>query len=105
MGLAHWRFLFFIPAVLAAATAAGFLLLRIDSVDKVHQESVNYFKAFTKTDIRKIFIFIFAMSFLYHALYKWYGVYLTQEYGLDKKIISVILIMCALFWRLGRQIG
>lgn len=105
MGIVHWRWLFFIPAGLAFATALSFYLFKTDILRRVHASSVNYFKIFLERSVRRVFIFIFLMSFLYHAVHKWYGLYLYREYGLDKGAISLFLIIAALFGLAGQNIG
>src|SRR3989338_1421105 len=86
MGVVHWRWLFFIPAGLALVTSVSFYCLKTDV-------------------LRRVFIFIFLMSFLYHAVHKWYGLYLHQEYGLEKGGISLFLIMAAMCGLAGQNIG
>ena len=105
MGLVDWHWLFFIPMILALMTASGLVGLRLDLLDRVHDSSVNYFKALGRPEIRNVFIFIFVMSALYHAVHKWYGTYMVHEYGLDKKTISMFLIIAALCGLSGQQIG
>ena len=105
MGTVHWRWLFMIPVILAIVTALGWIFLKSGLVERVHTASFNYVKALGRNHIRDVFVFIFAMSFLYHAVHKWYGVYLTQEYGLSKEMISIALIIAALCGLTGQQIG
>ena len=105
MGTAHWRWLFMIPTILALITGLGWVFLKSDFVERVHKASFNYVKALSRNHIRDVFVFIFVTSFLYHAVHKWYGVYLTREYGLSKEMISIILIVAALCGLAGQQIG
>ncbi len=105
MGTVDWRWLFFIPAVLGLLNVICLVLLKTDSLKRTHQASVNYLKAFQKEHIRDVFILIFVMSFLYHAVHKWYGLYLARDYQLDKLAISMILILAAICGLTGQQIG
>ena len=105
MGTVDWRWLFFIPALLGTVTVASLCLFKSDLLKKTHQASVNYIKAFGKDHIRNVFALIFVMSFLYHAVQKWYGVYLSREYHLDKFAISLILILASVCGLTGQQIG
>ncbi len=105
MGLVHWRWLFFIPAVLSVVTLLAFGFLKSDLLKRKHTASIDYGRAWRDKDIRRVFLFIFAMSFLYHAVHKWYGIYLNQEYHLDKLAVSWILIFVALTGLFGQQIG
>jgi len=105
MGTVDWRWLFFIPAMLGLMTSLSLLLTKNDLLNRSHQAPVNYFDAFTKKSIRDVFLLIFTLSFLYHGVHKWYGVYLSREYHLDKLAISFILILVAICGLLGQQIG
>ena len=105
MGIVPWRWLFFIPAILGLITSASLYLLKIDSLRRVHSASVNYMKLFSDTSIRKVFTLIFLMSALYHAVHKWYGLYLYREYGLPKETISFFLIVAAICGLAGQNIG
>lgn len=105
MGLVHWRWLFFIPVVLSVITLLAFGFLNSDLLKRKHTAHINYLRAWVDKDIRRVFLFIFAMSFFYHAIHKWYGIYLNREYHLDKLAVSWILIFVALTGLLGQQIG
>jgi predicted MFS family arabinose efflux permease len=105
MGTVHWRWLFLVPAVLGAVTALCWIFFTNPLVNQGHKGSIDYLKALAKPHIRNVFLFIFAMSFLYHGVHKWYGVFLTREYGLDKTAISFILIIAAMAGLTGQQVG
>lgn len=105
MGTVHWRWLFLVPAILGIVTALCWTFFSNALVNQGHQGSIDYVKALAKPHIRNVFLLVFAMSFLYHAIHKWYGVFLTREYGMDKGAISVILIIAALGGLAGQQIG
>lgn len=105
MGTVHWRWLFLIPAILGVVTALCWIFFNNALVNQGHKGSIDYLKALAKPHIRNVFLLIFAMSFLYHGVHKWYGVFLTREYGLDKGAISFILIIAALAGLAGQQIG
>lgn len=105
MGAVDWRWLFFIPAMIAAVNVLSLWGTKAPQLESRHEESVNYWKALSKDHIRPVFLFIFAMSFLYHAVHKWYGIYLNQEYGLGKQAVSFILILVAVCGLAGQQVG
>lgn len=105
MGAVDWRWLFFIPFLIAVVNCISLWAMKIPQLNSRHEESVNYWKALNKDHIRRVFIFIFVVSFLYHAVHKWYGIYLSQEYGLGKQGISAILILVAVCGLAGQQIG
>lgn len=105
MGVVHWRWLFFIPAGLALLTAVSVYVFKSEILRVSHEASVDYFKIFREKHIRRVFIFIFLMSFLYHAVHKWYGLYLHTEYHLEKEMISWFLIIAAMCGLAGQNIG
>jgi predicted MFS family arabinose efflux permease len=105
MGTVDWRFLFFIPAGLGFVTAFLLFVFPIELLNRKHTASINYFKVLSHSGLSRIFIFIFLMSALYHAVHKWYGLYLHQVYGLDKEMISLFLIVAAVFGLSGQNIG
>lgn len=104
-GLAHWRWLFFIPAIMGALTVIGLFVLPTRELNCRHEAPVNYLKVFTDPKIRDVFVFIVLMSFLYHGVHKWYGVYLSQEYHLDKLAISFFIMVTSVFGAAGQNIG
>ncbi len=105
LGLAQWRWLFLIPFVIASINFLSLGLLRIPQLARCHEGSIDYLKTLQQGSIQRVFLFIFAMSFLYHGVHKWYGIYLSQEYGLQKEAISFILVVVALCGLAGQQIG
>ena len=104
-GFASWRTLFFIPAATGILSCGALLVWPVKLLDQVHQAPVNYLKAITDRHIRNVFLFIFVMSFLYHAVHKWYGVYLSQEYHLNKSVISIFFIITSLSGAAGQNVG
>lgn len=105
MGLIEWRWLFLIPAVIGVLTAISLGLKAAAMLSRRHVEVVDYTRLFSNVSIRNIFFFIFVMSFLYHAVQKWYGVYLHREYGMESSAISAFLVFAAASGLMGQQIG
>ncbi|MDP8265689.1 MAG: MFS transporter [Candidatus Aceula meridiana] len=104
-GVASWRYLFYVPAFLGAV--AAFLILIVPSKDLSAREknSVNYFNIIYNNKIRNIFIFIFTISFLYHGIHKWFGVYLSRDYNLSQFNISLLFILMAVSGFVGQILG
>lgn len=105
MAIVPWRWLFIIPGILAAITAILFSVMPIVDLDRRHLAHINYLRIFSHKNILKVFVFIFLMSFLYHGLHKWYGVYLARDYGLGKHTVSAFLIIAACCGLAGQNIG
>lgn len=104
-GLANWRWLFTLPAMLALATALCFWILKLASLDLIRGLVVNYIKTLGHPAIAKIFAFIAFMSFLYHGVHQWYGVYLDHVYHLDQLKISALFFLIAVSGALGQLMG
>lgn len=104
-GVANWRWLFFIPAILGILSATGFLMFGSDLLNRVHIGHINYLRVLKNIKARNIFIFIFAISFLYHGVHKWYGIYLSRVYHLNQFEISVCFIVAALGGLFGQLLG
>lgn len=104
-GVTHWRYLFYVPSALGAL--AAFLALLIDSPDLNAKEksSVNYLNIIYNKKIRNIFIFIFIISSLYYGVHKWFGVYLSRDYGLDQFAISMFFVLLAVTGFFGQMFG
>lgn len=104
-GLAPWRWQFLIPAVMGSLTVAGMMLFKEGLLRHVHGTKVDYIKSLCNPQIRNIFILIFVLSFLYHGVHKWFGVYLSRDYGLEKLAISLFFIILAVSGGLGQLLG
>jgi predicted MFS family arabinose efflux permease len=105
MGFISWRWLFIIPTILAALTALLLFFFKGSELDRRHKAHINYLRIMAQGPIIKVFVFIFVMSFLYHGLIKWYGVYLSKDYLLDKSGVSWFLILAACCGMIGQNFG
>lgn len=104
-GVAHWRWLFYFPSVLGILAAFLAFFLKSPDLDSKEKISVNYFNIIYNKKIRNIFIFIIIISSLYYGVHKWFGVYLSQEYGLSQFTISMFFVMMAVTGFLGQIFG
>lgn len=101
----HWSFLFIIPAVLAIITTLNIITNTNIYICKPEGRRINYAKAIASGNVLKIFSIIFCMSFLYHGVYKWYGVYLDRQYYLPQSAISSLILVTSLAGVLGQNLG
>jgi predicted MFS family arabinose efflux permease len=104
-GIGRWRWLFLVPGLLAALTAILMGFFADVMIDRQRIAKVDYGKIWHTLDIRNILLFIFAVSFLYHGVHKWLGVYLHQRYHLSQLAISSYFILIALSGAMGQNIG
>lgn len=104
-GVAHWRWLFYVPAILGALLAVGVLVFGAKHLNRVHIGHLNYVRALQDTKIRNVFLIIFAMSFLYHGVHTWYGIYFSRIYKFTQFQISAIFIVAMVSGMFGQLIG
>lgn len=104
-GVAHWRWQFIIPFLISAVIVLGCYSSKANILKKIHGVSVNYLSVFQKPQLRNVCLFIFAISFLYHAVHKWFGVYLAREYMMDKFTISFFFILMSIGGFCGQMLG
>ena len=104
-GYAHWRWLFFVPAALGGLLTLCLIFCRSDILRSKHIGEINYIKVFQHIQIRNVFLFIFAISFLYHGVHKWYGVYLSRVYHMDSVSISWFFIITVVAGLIGQLLG
>jgi len=88
---ADWRYLFHIPALLGLILMLSVWIYPSGLLRKKHDGHINYLKSLRTPHALPVFLFIFAISFLYHGVYTWYGVYLSRVYHLDKVTISFLV--------------
>ncbi len=104
-GVASWRWLFLIPSMLAFISSVCFLILGKKLLCRVHSVDVNYITIFKKREIQKVFAFIFVISFLYHGVSKWFGVYLSDEYQLNQYAITIFYMVMLFGSLIGQLVG
>ncbi len=104
-GLFPWRWLFMIPAVLAAVTTLLIVIGGQAAVFKLGRRRIDYLGVLRDVQIRNILIFIFAISFLYHGVHKWLGVYLHRIYDAPQWTISFFFVLIAVFGAIGQNFG
>ncbi len=104
-GVAHWHWLFIVPAFLGVLLAIGFCFCPNEGMEANTGMKVNYLDAFRMGGLRRILIFICLMSLFFHGVCKWYGVYLDKLYGYSQLTISFLIIATAIAAAVGQIIG
>jgi len=104
-GTVHWKWLFYIPSGCGGILAIVYLNVLPGLIDQKHKGHINYLRVFKDIRIAKVFCFIFIISFLYHGVHKWYGVYLSQVYHFDKLTISLFFILTVVGGMIGQLTG
>ncbi|HLF18567.1 MAG TPA: MFS transporter [Candidatus Omnitrophota bacterium] len=104
-GFADWRWLFTAPAILGGLLSLLVSLCPSSILRQKHLGHINYFQSLGNSSILRVFLFIFAISFLYHGVHAWYGVYLNRVYHLDKLAISIFFIITLIGGFVGQLLG
>ncbi|MFH1360862.1 MAG: MFS transporter [Candidatus Omnitrophota bacterium] len=104
-GLANWRWLFLIPALLAAMITLLTFFFKFETIKIKHGRSIDYGKVIRNETVRNVFLFIFAISLFYHGIHKWLGVYLSRIYHFDQWTISFLFLLMTIGGAMGQNIG
>lgn len=104
-GLMHWTGLFVIPAILSTVLSIVVFHYAKPLMLFKHRSAVNYVTCLKEKEVFKLFIFIFFLSFFYHAVHKWYGIYLSEIYGFNQLSISYFFVLTAIGGMIGQNIG
>lgn len=105
-GLFFWRWIFFLPAVGAGLVCYAIyrhfprIPFRVEKKIKF-----NYLQALSKKHIWRLFVYIFLISFFYHGVRQWLGVYFSRIYGFEQFIISMLLTTISLSGVFGESLG
>ncbi|MCA9401238.1 MAG: MFS transporter, partial [Candidatus Omnitrophica bacterium] len=100
-----WQMLFYVPGALSLLLVIFILLFHIQKLAVKHIGHINYFKIIHQPRVLKILAFIFILSFLYHGVHKWYGIYLSQNYGMHKTSISSLVLLTVVAGMVGQNLG
>lgn len=104
-GIVPWRAMFFIPAFLGALAALLTARYFPTSLRGRGDAASRYLAAFGHAKIRRVFGYIFVVSFLYHGVRQWLGVYFAQELGLGQFAVSMTLTVAGLAGVFGEALG
>ncbi len=102
---ADWPMIFRVPAAASGILLVMFGFYRSDILGSRHSGRINYLAVLGNVRIRRVFMYIFAISFLYHGVHKWYGVFLSRVYGFDKVAINVMIVLTVIGGMLGQLTG
>ncbi len=104
-GVAPWHWLYTVPALAGLLLAIAFAYCPNQGMEANSGIKINYADAFQMGGLRRILIFIFFISLLFHGVCKWYGVYLDKVYGYNQLTISILIIFATIAAGAGQIIG
>ncbi|MCG2677049.1 MFS transporter [bacterium] len=104
-GLIPWRWIFLLPAIGAALVCLGIYLYFPDISLVKEKVKFNYLQALSDRRVLRLFLYIFSISFFYHGVRQWLGVYFSKIYGLEQFLVSMLLTTIALSGIFGESLG
>lgn len=94
-GILPWRFVYTIPFCLALF-AAFFGYKYLDNIDLRGEFKISYRETLKDKGSLKLFSFIFCLSFLYHSVHQWLGVYFVAQYQFSQFAVSLAFTLTSL---------
>ncbi|RJP29511.1 MAG: MFS transporter [Candidatus Omnitrophota bacterium] len=100
-----WRMIYIIPAILGFITW-GIVYFYLPSFKTdVSKFQLSYIAAFKDKAVLFIFLYIFLVSFIYHGIQQWLGVYFSTQYSFTQFVISMLITLTSLSGIFGEVIG
>ncbi|MDD5129699.1 MAG: MFS transporter [Candidatus Omnitrophica bacterium] len=104
-GLIPWRLIFIIPAV-AGLCLWVLMYFKLPAFQEdLSRFRFGYWQAFKDRKVIRIFIYIFLVSLIYHAVQQWLGVYFSTQLFLNQFTISMLITLTSLSGIFGEFIG
>ena len=104
-GIVNWRWIFLIPAIISAITVILILWMFPKISIQIESPKSRYLQALKTQKILRVFLYIFIISFLYHLVRQWMGVYFDNRYHLSQFVISVLLTLVSFAGIFGEFFG
>jgi len=104
-GVIFWRWIFLLPAIIAVFVCAGIYFYFPDLKTEKHKLKFNYRQTLFDKQVFRLFVYIFLISFFYHGVRQWLGVYFSLHCGLEQFLISMLLTTISLSGILGESLG
>jgi DHA1 family multidrug resistance protein-like MFS transporter len=104
-GLIFWRWIFLLPAIGAVLVCTGiyFCFPQLNTANE--KIRFQYLQVLKDRQVFRLFVYIFFISFIYHGIRQWLGVYYSQIYGLEQFFISMLLTTISLSGIFGESLG
>ena len=104
-GVIFWRWIFLLPGIAAAFVALAVYALFPKFSIKKERIKFRYVQVLSDKHVYRLFIYIFSMSFLFHGIRQWLGVYFSKIHGFEQFLISMLLTTISLSGILGESLG
>jgi DHA1 family purine base/nucleoside efflux pump-like MFS transporter len=104
-GIIPWRLIFIIPAVLGMILWIFMYFYLPSFKEDLESFRFAYFTALSNLKIIRIFVYIFLISMIYHAVQQWLGVYFSTQRFLSQFTISMLITLTSLSGIFGEFFG
>jgi len=95
-GIINWRLIFIIPAACGLILWSAMFFYLPSFKEDLENFRFGYLGAFKNKKLVRIFIYIFLISLIYHAVQQWLGVYFSTQLFLNQFTISILITLTAL---------
>lgn len=95
-GIINWRLIFIIPAICGLILWLVMLIHLPSFKEDLGNFRFGYLVAFKNKKVVRVFIYIFLISLIYHAVQQWLGVYFSTQLFLSQFTISMLITLTAL---------
>lgn len=104
-GFIHWRLIFIIPAVFGLILWIFMFIYLPSFNDGLSRFRFGYLTALKNKPVAGIFLHIFFISLIYHALQQWLGVYFSTQLYFNQFTISMLITLTSLSGIFGELWG
>ncbi len=104
-GIISWRWIFLLPAIAAALVCAAVYFYFPELACAKQKIRFDYSGVLVEKKVWRLFVYIFSISFLYHGIRQWLGVYFSRVYGFEQFLVSMLLTTISLSGILGESLG
>mgnify|MGYP001570898737 CR=1 FL=1 len=104
-GIISWRLIFIIPAFLGLILWILMYIHLPSFKEDLGIFRFGYFTALSDKKVIRIFIYIFLISMIYHAVQQWLGVYLSTRLFLNQFTISMLITLTSFSGIFGEFFG
>lgn len=102
-GFLPWRLIYGIPSCLALA--ALIFGKKLEDIDYRGRFKISYLETLCDKSSLKLFSFIFTLSFLYHSVFEWLGVYFFRYHQFSQFAVSLALTISTLAAIFSESLG
>ena len=104
-GIIPWRLIFIIPAILGLFLWMVMYIYLPSFKEDLGKLRFGYLAALGNKKVLRIFVYIFLISIIYHAVQQWLGVYFSTQWFLNQFTISMLITLTSFSGIFGEFFG